>query len=258
MCLILEDSERRHFLMFFRKYASFIVSNDFTDVNSPNLLLSFYRLIGSLYFTRHCSAFLPYVSPEALFASISEEDELKKHVSFLTEIREKQWERVVSEVEMMPNPEALKLHWKRCCWVYSYWKQSIQNNISFGLLTDFGWDIANNKLSFVWDLDINFQKVEKTVQWYTKGCGCKTGCLTNRCKCRKNTEGFCGPGCKCINCKNVSLMKEQCFDSSDIEADLEDNIDELSDDEVIVEQIDNQNEGEQVDDDYWLYVEGDV
>ena len=73
---------------------------------------------------------------------------------------------------------------------------------------------------------MNFQKVDRTVQWYTKGCGCKTGCMTNRCKCRKGRgEGFCGPGCKCINCLNLPSSKQGplnfSFECEDIDADFE-------------------------------------
>jgi hypothetical protein len=45
---------------------------------------------------------------------------------------------------MMPNPEALNLHWKRCCWVFQYWSQCKQNLVTFGDLSDFGWKISND------------------------------------------------------------------------------------------------------------------
>ena len=34
-----------------------------------------------------------------------------------------------------------------------------------------------------------------------EGCGCKSGCSTGRCSCRKASRK-CGPQCRCINCKN--------------------------------------------------------
>ncbi|CAC5366985.1 unnamed protein product [Mytilus coruscus] len=84
-------------------------------------------------------------------------------------------------------------------------------------------------------------KVEKTVEWYTKGCGCKTGCKTNRCKCKKaqndNCDGFCGPGCKCVNCFNVPDETE------DLEDPVENEQPEV--DEIVEEP--NQT------DYYWLY-----
>jgi hypothetical protein len=56
-------------------------------------------------------------------SAFSAEDVHDRHILFVTETRERQWERwerVVSEVEMMPNPEALNLHLKRCCWGFHY------------------------------------------------------------------------------------------------------------------------------------------
>ncbi|CAC5392585.1 unnamed protein product [Mytilus coruscus] len=155
--------------------------------------------------------------------------------------REKLWERVVTEVEMMPNHEALKLHWMRCCWVFDYWSQSTSNTHTLSELSKSGWQITDNRLEIVWDTVLNFQKVEKTVEWYTKGCGCKTGCKTNRCKCKKaqndKCDGFCGPGCKCVNCFNVPDETE----------DLEDPVeDEQPEVDGLVEELDQT-------DDYWLF-----
>ncbi|CAC5388151.1 unnamed protein product [Mytilus coruscus] len=93
---------------------------------------------------------------------------------FFIAIREKLWERVVTEVEMMPNHEALKLHWMRCCWVFDYWSQSTSNTHTLSELSKSGWQITDNRLEIVWDTVLNFQKVEKTVEWYTKGCGYET------------------------------------------------------------------------------------
>jgi hypothetical protein len=52
--------------------------------------------------------------------------------------REKMWERVVSEDQMIPNADALKLHWQRCCWVFSYWKQTLKNIMTLSPLTENG------------------------------------------------------------------------------------------------------------------------
>jgi hypothetical protein len=227
--------------------------------------MSFYRLICSIYFTKHCTAFLPYSNPEALFDSFSAEDVHDRHILFVTEIRERQWERVVSEVEMMPNPEALNLHWKRCCWVFQYWSQCKQNLVTFGDLSDFGWNISNDKLIIVWDIDLNFQKVERTVQWYTKGCGCKTGCMTNRCKYRKGRgEGFCGPGCKCINCLNLPSSKQGplnfSFECEDTDDDFEifDDLDDIQEVDITDIITDEQTDRQVDADDYWMYSDEDL
>ncbi|CAG2204296.1 unnamed protein product [Mytilus edulis] len=251
---------KKTFFDVFRKHASFIVGNgSFSDVHGHNGLYSFYRLICSVYFSKHRAAFQPYSTPKSLFDSISEGDLHEKHISFISAIREKLWERVVTEVEMMPNHEALKLHWMRCCWVFDYWSQSTSNTHALSDLSKCGWQITDNRLEIVWDTVLNFQKVEKTVEWYTKGCGCKTGCKTNRCKCRKaqneNCDGFCGPGCKCVNCFNVPDSGDQVLDMSiDLDDVISDDPEEFED-PVEVEQPELDGLVEQLDqtDDYWLF-----
>ena len=251
---------KKTFFDVFRKHASFIVGNgSFSDVHGHNGLYSFYRLICSVYFSKHRAAFQPYSTPKSLFDSISEGDLHEKHISFISAIREKLWERVVTEVEMMPNHEALKLHWMRCCWVFDYWSQSTSNTHALSDLSKCGWQITDNRLEIVWDTVLNFQKVEKTVEWYTKGCGCKTGCKTNRCKCRKaqneNCDGFCGPGCKCVNCFNVPDSGDQVLDMSiDLDDVISDDTEEFED-PVEVEQPELDGLVEQLDqtDDYWLF-----
>ena len=117
------------------------------------------------------------------------------------------WEHVSTETDMLPNADALQLHWKRCLWVSKYWQQSVDSVISLPPLTDFGWSTDDNILSVIWDTEANVKRVNDTIQWYTKGCSCKKGCLTNKCSCRQSRvggqTGYCRPGCKCINCENV-------------------------------------------------------
>jgi hypothetical protein len=72
------------------------------------------------------------------------------------------------ETEIIPIHEALQLHWKPCCWVYQYWSQSLLNQPKLPSLTDYGWEISSNSLRIVWDSDVHFKKVEKTVEWHTQ------------------------------------------------------------------------------------------
>ena len=59
-----------------------------------------------------------------------------------------------------------------------------------------------------WDTPINVQQVQRTVDYLTRGCKCKTGCDTRRCKCKK--EGLqCGPSSRCVNCRNTSQYVPQ-------------------------------------------------
>ena len=52
-----------------------------------------------------------------------------------------------------------------------------------------------------WGTTESKKKVEDKMEFLTKGCGCKTGCTTNRCGCKKR-ESHCGPSCKCTGCGN--------------------------------------------------------
>ena len=58
-----------------------------------------------------------------------------------------------------------------------------------------------------WDTEENRYKVKSRVDLLMKGCSCKSGCVTNRCGCRKNGE-TCGPGCRCVNCKNTDKSQQ--------------------------------------------------
>ncbi|CAG2213914.1 unnamed protein product [Mytilus edulis] len=115
-----------------------------------------------------------------------------------------------------------------------FWSQASTGFLKLPSFSDFGWQIIklqdehtnghfDSLLRCVWDSDVNLLKVEKTVDWYTKGCSCKTGCITNRCKCRKlksdSHDGFCCPGCKCINYVALEPVPS---DESDMESDDED------------------------------------
>ena len=41
-----------------------------------------------------------------------------------------------------------------------------------------------------------------------KGCACKKGCKSNRCKCYKKDD-YCGPGCECQGCVNIPIHQPQ-------------------------------------------------
>ena len=69
-------------------------------------------------------------------------------------------------------------------------------------LSSYGWRRDNEQLHIVWDSIENLQQVQKTVDYLTQGCKCKTGCESKRCICKK-VSLHCGPSCQCVNCKNT-------------------------------------------------------
>ena len=105
------------------------------------------------------------------------------------------------------------------------WKQATANHIMYPPLDGNGWKQTDpNTLVVDWDSEDNI--VRTTVALIKKGCGCKTGCLTSRCKCKK-AGNHCGPGCKCIRCCNLPVSASP--DIVDIEVDETEDCDSASD-----------------------------
>ncbi|CAG2223988.1 unnamed protein product [Mytilus edulis] len=124
--------------------------------------------------------------------------------NFLDKIREKIWDRIINEDEMMPTAEALKFHWMRGCWVSDMWDKALHSSVTLLNPMHYGWEMKPDYgLSIIWDTPENYSRVEHTVLFLTKGCNCKTGCVNNRCLCRRKGN-VCGPGCSCTLCKNTS------------------------------------------------------
>ena len=75
-------------------------------------------------------------------------------------------------------------------------------------LSEHGWSREQECLQVVWDSPENLQKVQRTVDFLTQGCQCKTGCTTRRCRGTKE-DIQCGPSCHCINCKKTKNTQQQ-------------------------------------------------
>ncbi len=113
------------FLKTFFEKADFI-SNDSTGQLSkmPETMqeltergfLAFARLVGCAYFKKHRNAFQG-TTPEALFHSFATDNVKEQHNKWLEHIRQKIWDRIMFEDDMIPSVGALKRHWKRSCWV---------------------------------------------------------------------------------------------------------------------------------------------
>ena len=80
--------------------------------------LAFLRLVGTVYFKKHCTGF-DTSSPSAYFQTFQDASltVLQQHSAWLDSIRQNIWYRVKFENEMIPSDEALLLHWKRTCWI---------------------------------------------------------------------------------------------------------------------------------------------
>ena len=69
-------------------------------------------------------------------------------------------------------------------------------------MQQYGWKLTSGQLEIDWDSDENIRHIQEKVRLLLRGCTCKTGCTSNRCKCKKSGN-CCMPSCKCINCKNL-------------------------------------------------------
>ncbi|CAG2216827.1 unnamed protein product [Mytilus edulis] len=146
----------------------FGVTNSISCANDDGLL-SFYRLVGCLYWAKHKSAFPQKSSPNSLFYLHASDgkDTLHTHIDFLEEIRPNIWNIMIFVEDMMPSLEALQLHWKRSCWVEIVWKQTLINFMAVPNPLHFGWQIdeLTNHLKVVWDTKVNISKVNSNIPY---------------------------------------------------------------------------------------------
>ena len=119
-------------------------------------------------------------------------------------------QHITSEEERLPTYTALRRHWLRTCWCAKLWHASTQEDMFQHLPApqSSGWLLnSDGTYSFDWE-DSEVQKqIQSTIDYLIKGCNCKTGCGTNRCKCKKNRT-YCGPECECQRCTNVPLTQQ--------------------------------------------------
>ena len=120
--------------------------------------------------------------------------------------------------------------------------------LSFFLGLDaFGWSRQlDGKLEVLSDTLENQTKAKERIEFVLKGCKCKTGCTSKRCKCKKS-ERMCGPGCQCLNCLNTSTHQENkgldedhqmVVDSQEDSWESDDYVEESDDDLEIDDEVD--------------------
>ena len=82
--------------------------------------LSFLRLVGAEYFKKcpiEFKGICTTLSPESLFSALySPQQADKKHAAFIDKIRQALFKRF-DEEKYIPSVDALRLHWRRSCWV---------------------------------------------------------------------------------------------------------------------------------------------
>ena len=206
------------FLKVFFQFSDFISGNSspetcgqlsFTDVDNNHELglLSFFRLVGSVYFQANRASLHQHASnPVELFNSIGASTALEHHSKFLSVIRKASWQGVYED-SLLPSDSALSFHWLRSCWVAQVWGSATQPVFNYPDLNLYGWhcDEDSSQVHIVWDSPENMDKIRKNVLHLTRGCSCvKNKCVTQQCKCR-GKNAACGPGCSCRNCGNLPV-----------------------------------------------------
>lgn len=201
---------KAYFFQIFFENAVFIYGNTTTfgvhqQVQESSLLL-FIRLVGCAYIRKHANAFFGK-TPDSIYHSFSEASSpTQQHQQWLDHIRQCIWDRISQECESIPSFSALQLHWLRSCWIFHSWQQALSNTVVCGTLNGNGWlREADGKLSIQWDTEESITHVKERVMLLMKGCGCKSGCTSGRCGCKKRNV-LCGPGCRCINCRNTPTI----------------------------------------------------
>ncbi|XP_078589268.1 uncharacterized protein LOC144869676 isoform X2 [Branchiostoma floridae x Branchiostoma japonicum] len=236
------------FLKTFFQYSEFISSgNSVQTVTSGSLscsdkdtgFLAFVRLVGSVYFQKHRTAFLKYSSPAQLFQEMRGDNIFKIHENWLQIIRGAIFERIEFEDNSLPSFQSLWFHWLRSCWVYLTWAQALEQDFSSVLLDRYGWEIDDHgNLMITWDSKENIEKVQKTVEFLTRGCKCKSGCSSKRCKCLKKGQ-VCGPGCRCLDCSNSICIVQNQVSLDNVETDSDSSSSSDDQDSVQLDSVDD-------------------
>ena len=203
------------FFQAFFQHAAFITGStmlgSLSDISEQQKSVGFFafiRLVGTLYFKKHYAAVVSLKgleTPQQLFNGFCNSDPEQNHLEWYNCIRAIVSDRITSEPERMPSPTSMWRHWMRSCWVAHLWLNSPEEDVQASLPSpdNCGWKQASDDSYTVdWESPSVQKQVEDTINFLTKGCSCRGGCLTRRCGCKKNGR-HCGPGCQCQNCKNV-------------------------------------------------------
>ena len=109
-----------------------------------------------------------------------------------------------SDARLPPNKDCLVKHIQRANYQSAIWKSSLSSNINPPSPFMHGWKIdENGHISIDW-MDGN---CAPDVLLKNYNCGCKTGCSTNRCYCKKASL-FCTELCQCTACINTTDEQE--------------------------------------------------
>ncbi|CAC5359527.1 unnamed protein product [Mytilus coruscus] len=126
--------------------------------NKENGFNSFIRLIGSLYFKKNASEFLPeFTSSNDIFKSLCQNHTMlstrQLHEKWLDRISDKVQVRASYEDEIPPNLTTLHYHWLRSCLVSQMYDQASDNTIVLSTYSEYGFEVRKCDTTVVpiWD-----------------------------------------------------------------------------------------------------------
>jgi len=119
-------------------------------------------------------------------------------VKTISELRWYLFSKFQSDIsDLPPTTAALKYKIFRCHYVALVLRKSLVNIQNLPSPLSFGWEICNDTYKSIMtdELPAPSALIELSV------CSCKTKCINNRCKCRKN-DLQCTDMCRCTDCDN--------------------------------------------------------
>ena len=104
-----------------------------------------------------------------------------------------------AENTMPCTKDVLLQHTNRASYQCRIWKSALQPVMSPPSISEFGWEVNDGQVSIRWmTMLLAPDGILENVN-----CGCKSGCSTRRCACRK-AELKCTGLCSCCDCANAS------------------------------------------------------
>jgi hypothetical protein len=167
---------------------------------------AFLCLIGASYFQRYKARLVEETAPRSFTSTTDGANQLNMSAleRWLDALRESTWTACAGEEGNIPSIGALFFHFMRGMLVLRIWDAATTGWTATPDLESFGYKRGTlGELELRYNFDGQIRRIEEQVGLVMKGCGCKTGCESGRCKCRKAGQ-MCSVSCRCVACKNVA------------------------------------------------------
>ena len=121
-----------------------------------------------------------------------------------------------SEESLPPTEDSLLLHTRRANYQAYIWRNAVTPILRLPSASDHGWEVSNDGLEITWtSLPVAPDSLLSFIS-----CGCKSGCSSNRCSCKKASLK-CSDLCKCKDCENGNGETSLEDDTEEVDYNLE-------------------------------------